>query len=275
MKYPGQSALLHQINSGLPRAVDMFSRNSLLGTCAMNLSENATDIVVSVHNHYSYTRGMIEGIYRYTESPFHIYVVDNASTDETADLEKIYARNITVVHNRRNTGWSAGINQAIAMGKSPRIVVMNGGAEVSKKWLENIIAFMDTHPRIGAVGPLGSYPGDWQYIDRVREKAAPQIPALQTDDVHECNRILQYHFHRVGILIEGTLSFFCAALKRRAVAEIGILKETLSFREASRDYCLRLRKAGYVLGLALDAYVFSHSGEAFTTVPDASAVLLS
>ena len=225
----------------------------------MSLSENATDIVVSVHNHYAYTRGIIEGIYRYSDSPFHLYVIDNASTDETAYLDKIYARDITVVHNRVNTGWSAGINQGMAIGKNPNIVIMSGDAEVSHGWLENMLAFMDTHPRIGAVGPLGSYSGDWQYIERVRETAAPQIPALQTDDIHERNRILQYHFHRVGILIEGTLSFFCVALKRRTVAEIGTLKETLSFKEASRDYCLRLRKAGYVLGLTLDAYVVSHS----------------
>jgi GT2 family glycosyltransferase len=229
----------------------------------MSLSENVTDIVVSVHNRYTCTRGLVEGIYRFTESPFHLYVIDNASTDETADLDKIYTRDITVVHNRRNTGWSAGINQGMAMGKNPNIVVINSGAEVSRGWLENILSFMDTHPRIGAVGPLGSCPGDWQYINRVREKAAPQIPLLQTDDIHECNRILQYHFHHTGILIEGALSFFCVAFKRRTAAEIGILKETLDFREASRDYCRRLRKAGYVLGLALGAYVASHSGEPF------------
>ena len=242
----------------------MLSRNCLFGIYAMSLSKNATDILVSVHNHYTSTRGMIEGIYRHTDSPFHLYVIDNASTDETADLDKIYERNITVIHNRRNTGWSAGINQGIAIGKNPNIVVMNCGAEVSKRWLENMLAFMDTHPRIGAVGPLGSYPGDWQYIDRVREKVAPQIPLLQTDDIHECNKILQYHFHRVGILIEGALSFFCVALKRRTVAEIGIFKEALSFREASSDYCRRLRKAGYVLGLALDAYAVSHSSPVMT-----------
>ena len=227
--------------------------------CAMSLSGNVTDIVVSVHNHYPYTRGLIEGIYRFTDSPFHLYVVDNASTDETADLDKIYTRDITVVHNRQNTGWSAGVNQGVALGKNPNIVVMNDGAEVSKGWLENMLAFMETHPRIGAVGPLGSCTGDWQYIDRVREKAAPQIPIFRSDDIHERNRILQYHFHRAGILIEGTLSFFCIALKRRTVAEVGILKEALAFREASRDYCRRLRKIGYVLGLALDAYVVSHS----------------
>jgi len=227
----------------------------------MSSAGNATDIIISVHNHYACTRELIEGIYRQTDSPFHIYVVDNASTDETADMDKIYVRNITIVHNRRNTGWSKGINQGAAIGKNPNVVVMTGGAKVSRKWLENMLAFMDTHPRIGAVGPLGSCSGDWQYIDRVREEIAPQIPMFQTDDIHERNRILQYHFPRAWILIDGMLSFFCVALKRRTLDVIGTLKETLAFRDASNDYCMRLRKAGYVLGLALDTYIVSRQPE--------------
>ncbi|MDR1728853.1 MAG: glycosyltransferase [Acidobacteriota bacterium] len=221
----------------------------------MSEKENATDIVVPVCNRFACTRGLLEGIYRFTSSPFHLYVIDNDSTDETADLEKIYTRDITVVHNRKDAGWGGAVNQGVALGDSPNIAILHGGVEVSKGWLGNMVAFLDTHPRIGAVGPLSSDPGDWQYIDRVRDKVAPQIPQFHTDDVHERNSILQYHFPYAGILIDGTLSFACVVLKRRTVGRVGALKETLSCREAAKDYCQRLRKEGYVLGLALDAYV--------------------
>ena len=234
----------------------------------MNLFDTATDIVVSVHDGYQYTRGLIEGIYRHTDSPFHLYVIDNASTDETVDIDKIYTRDITIIHNRRNTGWSAGVNQGIAMGKNPNIVIINSGTEISKGWLGNMLAFMDTHPRIGAVGPLGSCPDDWQYIDNVREKAAPQIPIFRTDDIHERNIILQYHFKNAGILVEGPLSFFCVALKRRTIGQIGMLNEKLAFRDASSDYCRRLRKAGYVLGIALGVYAVGNSNGQDMPLPD-------
>ena len=52
--------------------------------------ETAADIIIPVYNRYSFTRNLIESIYRHTDVPFHIYLVDNASTDETADLHKIY-----------------------------------------------------------------------------------------------------------------------------------------------------------------------------------------
>jgi O-antigen biosynthesis protein len=223
-----------------------------------HLSETAADIIIPVCDGYSFTRNLLEGIYRFADVPFHIYVIDNASTDETADLDKIYTRNITIVRNRENRGWRAGINQGIQLGRNPYVIFMSNGVEISQGWLGNLTAFLDTHPRIGAVGPLDSNPNDWQCIDRVREKIVTQIPHFLTEDLHERNRILKYHFPRAGILIEGMLAFFCVALKRRTVDAIGPLDEGLVGGGDDNDYCRRLRKAGYVLGLSLDTYVLHH-----------------
>jgi GT2 family glycosyltransferase len=221
--------------------------------------QGAVDIIIPVFNQYSYTRTLLEGIYRYSDLPFHLYVVDNASTDETVDLAKIYTRDITVVRNRENRGWCGGVNQGIGLGQNPNVVLMNNDVEVSQGWLSNLVAFLDTHPRIGAVGPLNSNPNDWQSVDRVRAKIVPQIPDFRTEDLHERNRILGYHFRRAGILIEGMLAFFCVALKRRVINTVGLLDEAFVSGGDDDDYCRRLRKAGYVLGLSLDTYVVHHS----------------
>lgn len=221
----------------------------------MSASDNTVDIIIPVHNQYAQTRDLIEGIYRHTDIPFHLYIIDNGSTDETVDLHKIYTRDISIVRNRDNRGWCGAINQGIQLGDNPNLVFMMNEVEVSKGWLGNMIAFLDTHPRIGAVGPLDSNPHNWQCVDRVREKIVPQIPLFKTEDLHERNRILKYHFHRAGILVEGMLDLFCVALKRRTVNAVGMLGEACT---DDADYCRRLRKAGYVLGLALDTYVVRH-----------------
>ncbi len=225
-----------------------------MGDCAVI---HAADIIIPVHNDFPRTRVLLEGIYRYSDVPFHIYVIDNASTDGTVDLPKIYTRSITIVRNLQNRGWCGGINQGIRMGNSPYIILMKKDVEVSQGWLGNLLSFLDTHPRIGAVGPLHSSPRDWQCVDRVREDIVPQIPHFFTEDLHERNRILNYHFQRAGILVEGMLSFFCAALMRRTVNSVGPLDEALPDNDGD-DYCRRLRKAGYVLGLSLDTYVIQH-----------------
>jgi GT2 family glycosyltransferase len=230
--------------------------------------ETAADIIIPVYNRYSFTRNLIESIYRHTDVPFHIYLVDNASTDETADLHKIYTRNISVVHNQNNRGWCGGTNQGIELGNNPNVVFMNNDVEVSEAWLGNMVSFLNTHPRIGAVGPLNSNPDDRQCIDRVRRTTVPQIPNFITGDLHERNRILKYHFNKAGIMVKGMLAFFCVVLKRRTVSEIGPLDESLVTGGADEDYCRRLRKAGFVLGLSLDTYVMHHSNRAAETVSD-------
>lgn len=227
----------------------------------MSASENAADIIIPVHNNYAYTRNLLEGIYRHTDVPFHLYVIDNASTDETVDLDKIYTRDITIIRNPRNRGWCGGTNQGIQMGGNPNLVFMHHAIEISKGWLGNMLAFLNTHPRIGAVGSLSSGLDDLQGVDKVRESVAPQIPNFLTEDLHERNRILKYHFHRAGILVEGMLEFFCVALKRRTVNAVGLLESHRIYNGGADDYCRRLRKAGYVLGLALDTYVLHHSNE--------------
>ena len=123
-----------------------------------------------------------------------------------------------------------------------------------------MIGFLDTHPRIGAVAPLNSNPNDYQCVDKVRKEIVPQIPNFLTEDIHERNRILDFHFHGAGILIEGNLGLFCMALKRRTVNEVGLLEESADGR-CDEDYCHRLRKGGYVLGLSLNTCVTHHSNE--------------
>jgi len=231
----------------------------------MKASEAAADIIILVHNQYSCTRNLLERIHRYTALPFHIYIIDNASEDETVDLGKIYSRDITIIRNRQNQNRCYCINQGIQLGKNPNLLFMDNVVEVSQEWLGNMIAFLDTHPRIGAVGPLSSGRDDKQCVDKVREKIVPQIPHFLTEDLHERNRILKYHFHRAGILVDDLLAFFCVALKRRTVNAVGLLADNLLERGDCADYCRRLRKSGYVLGLSLDTYVLHHSNSAAAT----------
>ena len=88
------------------------------------LPGTAVDIIIPVCNQYTSTRNLLEGIYRHTDLPFHIYVIDNASTDETIDLHKVFTRDITIVRNQENRGWSRSVNQAIEMGSNPLVALV-------------------------------------------------------------------------------------------------------------------------------------------------------
>ena len=219
--------------------------------------QGAADILIPVRNRFAETRRLLESIYRYTDHPFHIYIIDNASTDETVDLDKIYARSITVIRNRQNRGWCGAIRQGIQLACNPYLVFMNTDVELAQGWLGNMIAFLKTHPRIAAVAPLSSNSQDTLGVDRVRDQLVREIPRFFTEDIHDRNRILQYHFQHTGVLVEGILPFYCTVLSRRAVQRVGPPRDSNAGGDDA-DYCRRLRSAGYVLGLALGAYVVRH-----------------
>jgi GT2 family glycosyltransferase len=217
--------------------------------------DRAADIIIPVHNHFACTRNLLQAVYRYTDFPFHLYLIDNNSTDETVELEKIYTRSITVVRNPQGQGWGASLNQGIRLGCSPQVIILSNHAGIYRGWLGRLVEFLESHPRIAAVGPLTSDPAVGQCVDRVRQGAVPQVPLFLSSDPDQRSQILSYHFDDTGILIESDLGFFCIGLKRRAIIEVGPFGETDGADEGARDYCRRLRQAGYVLGLSLGTYV--------------------
>lgn len=86
-----------------------------------------------------------------------IIVVDNASSDESVESIKYYVssikyRNIRIIANKENVGFSRANNQGIKASKDSRyILFLNPDTIVKKNTLEEMINFMDKHKDAGAV----------------------------------------------------------------------------------------------------------------------------
>jgi GT2 family glycosyltransferase len=225
-----------------------------IGAMQHRLAKSAADILIPVRDDCLRTEALLEGIYRHADFPFHIYVLDSGPAHMTAALGKIFTRDITIARARTCRSRAGAINYGIGIASNPYLVFLNTDVELAHGWLGNLIAFLETHPRIAAVGPLDSGPDHWQCVDCVRDRMVPQIPQFFTEDIHVRNRILQYHFEGTGILVDRPLDFFCAAFRRRAVNRVGNLTANGSGTDDA-EYCRRLREAGFVLGLSLATYV--------------------
>lgn len=116
-------------------------------------------IVILNFNTFDDTRECIESIKKTTKCHFHIYVVDNASTDNSADeLKRRYngESNITLIFNDINGGYSfgnnIGIKAAICDGcdyiliSNPDIIFYQGAIDV-------LLADIQNDQLIGAIGP--------------------------------------------------------------------------------------------------------------------------
>ncbi len=84
-----------------------------------------------------------------------IVVVDNASSDGTAERVRPYAEQVHFIANKVNNGFAGGQNQAIRQTRSDYVLVLNPDVTLDPDYLSETIRFMEQNPLVGsATGQL-------------------------------------------------------------------------------------------------------------------------
>ncbi len=81
-----------------------------------------------------------------------VIVVDNASTDGSADLVRTQFPEVKLIASETNTGYARGNNLAYQAATGDLILTLNPDTEVYEDTLDIAIAKMAEHPEIGALG---------------------------------------------------------------------------------------------------------------------------
>jgi len=116
-------------------------------------------IVIPVWNKVDYTRRCLEKIIENTPGDlFEVVVVDNASTDGTAELLASMEGDAKVVKNPRNEGFVLACNQGAAASDGKYVLFLNNDTAPQPGWLEALVAEAERDPRVGAVGAKLVYP---------------------------------------------------------------------------------------------------------------------
>ena len=83
---------------------------------------------------------------------FEVVVVDNASSDESAELVREHVSGVTLIENSENLGYAEANNQGIAASSGDYILLLNPDTEVKPGTLDTLLAFGKSHPDAAAVG---------------------------------------------------------------------------------------------------------------------------
>ncbi len=86
---------------------------------------------------------------------FEIVVADNASSDDSVQVIKNAFKNqkhIRVIENGENYGFGKGNNKASVHAKGHYLLFLNSDTEVLDTGLRGMIAYMETHPKVGIFG---------------------------------------------------------------------------------------------------------------------------
>ena len=94
-------------------------------------------------------------------------VIDNASSDDSAEMVRREFPQIQLIENKANLGFAKAANQGIKSSSGRYVLLLNPDSEVKPGALSALVRFGDENPEVGIFGPKVLYPdGSLQYSCR-------------------------------------------------------------------------------------------------------------
>ncbi|NBD26515.1 glycosyltransferase family 2 protein [Paenibacillus glycinis] len=205
-----------------------------------------TSIIIPSYNQVEYLKKCIASIRDYTTSAYEIVVVDNASTDGTAEYLRSVGGIVRFRVLERNRGFAGAVNVGMMMAKGSTLLLLNNDTIVTERWLDNMLACLNSDPGIGMVGPVTNYISGEQRIEvpYTEEKGiAPFARRFNIGDPAKWRRT-------------DRLTGFCLLFRRELWERTGYLDEGFEIGNfEDDDYNIRVRLQGYALVLAGDTFI--------------------
>jgi len=211
------------------------------------------EIIVPTFGQEPFTLRCFDSLLAHT-SAYRLVWVDNGSSDAArAAVTEAFARHDhrLSIQAEHNLGFVGGTNLGLRAilgdhaSDAEYVVLLNNDTVVTAGWLDRLIGALERDPSIAGAGPMTSDSSQWH-----------ATPA-------EISRALAGTFGDLIVHVP-MLPFFCIALRKRAVAHVGLLDPAFGVGLGDDDdYCFRLGTAGYRLGFIPGAYVVHHHRTTF------------
>jgi len=202
---------------------------------------------------------------------YEVFVVDNASEDDTVEMVQ---RDFPAVHlmvNTKNLGFSAANNQAIRLSQGNFILLLNPDMIVDSRTLARAVGWLRAKPEALVAG-FKLINKDGEIIKHVRRFPAllDQL-AIVFKVPHLFPRILNryiiedfdYDSEAKVDSIRGSFFF----IRRRAIEELGLLDERFFVWFEEVDYCKRVYQAGGQVWYSPAVHAVDLIGQSFKLLP--------
>lgn len=206
---------------------------------------------------------------------FEVIVVDNNSSDGSAEMIKGKFPSVILIENKENLGFGAANNQGIRISKGEYVLILNPDTIIFPNALKSLIAFLDQNPKIGAVCPKILNSDNTVQLSCIRK-----LPTLLSEFFELTylnrrfpkNRIIGDHYmsycdYNLEREVE-LLSGCCIMIRKIALEKIGLFDENFFIYGEDMDLCHRIKKAGWKLWYLPPAQIMHFGGESTKQVSD-------
>jgi len=208
-------------------------------------------VVVVTLNNLHLLRNCLNSIYAQDYGAIEIVVVDNGSDEDVRGMLTKQFPEVRMVRLDKNYGFAGGNNRGIEVAQGKYIALINNDAVASPQWISSLVATAESDSTIGAAASIiidGNQPevldscGVGIALDGMSRQAMRGMPAPRWTQPREV------------LVFSG-----CACLLRmEALNEVGFFDEDFFAYCEDTDLGLRVRRAGWKIVVAPEAYAHHH-----------------
>ena len=239
---------------------------------SLHFGNTVTDIIIPIYNAFELLQECIESVYKNTEIPYCLYLVNDNSPDarihdyllELKDGRRPFnLKELHIYENEENIGFIRSVNNMLSLSKN-NVVLLNSDTEVPKKWLRRLILPMFQEKKIATVIPTTNSASLASFPDFGKDNDLGGYTLSELDSAFSYvagNKFLELHTG-VG---------FCMAMNRKCIDEIGVFDPIYGKGYCEEtDWCQRAVSYGYKNLWAMGVFVYHKHGASFSERRDES-----
>jgi N-acetylglucosaminyl-diphospho-decaprenol L-rhamnosyltransferase len=201
-----------------------------------------------------------------------LVVVDNASSDGSADMVRQRFPVAKLLVAEANLGFTRGNNLGLAQAGGDHLLLLNPDTEIIGNALAVLVQHMDAQPDMGVLGPRLLFP------DGRTQPSRRRFPTLATAFVE--STVVQQWLPRLPILkryymqdrsddeeqdVDWVVGA-CMLVRRQAWEQVGPLDERFFMYSEELDWCRRFKAGGWRVAYLPSALVIHYEGQSSNQV---------
>lgn len=250
----------------------------------MNENKLPVSVVIVTYKTRDLTRKALESLFSSSSLPEQVIVVDNSSQDGTAEMIKNEFPNVSLIGSKENLGFAKGNNKGISEAATqPYVWLLNSDTETGKNTLEELVAYMEKHPDVGALGPQMMYPDKslqsvGGYFPSIFNVFYYLFPVAYFLPISWRVRLKSIALFPQPIPQNGLdvdyVTGAAVLLRRAALDQVGLMSEDYFMYFEETDMCWRMKKAGWKMRVISTEPVMHVYGGSFKSKYDKKRLTL-
>lgn len=197
-----------------------------------------------------------------------IIVVDNASSDDSAEMIRDRFPSVQFIGNTENLGFAKANNQGIRLAKGAFLLLLNPDTILQENTLRICVEHLTEHPATGAVG-VRMIDGSGKFLpESKRGLPTPLVAFCRFSGLSALfphSRLLnRYYLGHLDPRQDQQVEVLCGAfmmVRREAIEAAGLLDESYFMYGEDIDWSYRITKAGYHLDYLASTSIIHYKGE--------------